>query len=317
MDSSGIHRELMFSAESLFRWPSSAAICVIDANGAAEGKEKRTSLYNAREAGFIPDSIAWSLQAGDVASNDVVVVSLQQGQAEDLRRLLRDRNLRVRDATSVHGYEGSEVPVVVISTAPGNVSGKLALAVDVFRLKVAMTRGSRASLLVPRRWILIDQMGLALRIHSFTIASFQDVSTAPPAFLHCGQRSLSCSGLCLPIAMRSAAMAPLRPGVRMLPLTKLLYFFLSNACLLCFETTAFPKTHIGGSTFLTSATHMFLGLGRQKPLMEHIWRMKTQHPLSSCPSNGSGGKTSGGSAPCATANGGTTMTFEGFVNDSD
>ena len=40
----------MFSAESLFRWPSSAAICVIDANEAAEGKEKRTDQRPCRRS---------------------------------------------------------------------------------------------------------------------------------------------------------------------------------------------------------------------------------------------------------------------------
>ena len=90
-----------------------------------------------------------------------------------------------------------------------------------------------------------------------------------------------------------------------------------NAFLQCSETTAFAKTDIGGYTFVTSATHMFLGVGRHKRLMEHIRRMTTKHPFNSCPSFGSRGKTSGGIAPCATQSGGRKMTLQKCVTESD
>ena len=142
-----------------FRWPSNDAICFIDAYGPGERKEK-TSLYNAHEAGAIADAIHWLLQGGDVASNDVVVVSFYQRQAQEIRRLLRERNLRIRDVTSVDGYQGSEAPVVVISTVRCNVSGNLGFAGDARRLNVAMTRACKALLIFGSRWTLTAQDGL-------------------------------------------------------------------------------------------------------------------------------------------------------------
>ena len=117
-------------------------------------------MYNAHEAGAIADAIHWLLKGGDVASNDVVVVSFYQRQAKEIRRLLGERKLRIRDVTSVDGYQGSEAPVVVISTVRCNVSGNLGFAGDARRLNVAMTRACKALLIFGSRWTLTAQDGL-------------------------------------------------------------------------------------------------------------------------------------------------------------
>ena len=73
-------------------------------------------MYNAHEAAAIAEAIYWLLKGGDVASNDVVVVSFYQRQVREIRTVLAERKLRIRDVTLVDGFQGSEAPVVVIST---------------------------------------------------------------------------------------------------------------------------------------------------------------------------------------------------------
>ena len=117
-------------------------------------------MYNAHEAAAIADAIYWLLNGGDVASNDVVVVSFYQRQVREIRMVLAERKLRIRDVTSVDGFQGSEAPVVVISTVRCNVSGNLGFAGDARRLNVAMTRACQALLIFGSRWTLTAQDGL-------------------------------------------------------------------------------------------------------------------------------------------------------------
>ena len=93
-------------------------------------------MYNAHEAQAIVDAIHWLLDAGDVASNDVVILAFYQRQVQEIRWRLRQGKLRVRDVTSVDGFQGSEAPLIVISTVRCNVSGNLGFTGDARRLNV-------------------------------------------------------------------------------------------------------------------------------------------------------------------------------------
>ena len=112
-----------------FRWPSNDAICFIDAFGPGEERDK-TSLYNAHEASAIAECIYWLHDAGDVNSSDVVVVSFYQRQVREIRSALQQRRLRIREVTTVDGFQGSEAPVVIDSTVLCNASGHTGFAVD-------------------------------------------------------------------------------------------------------------------------------------------------------------------------------------------
>ena len=94
-----------------FRWPSNDAVCFIHACGPGE-------------------HIYWLLNGGDVASSDVVVLSFYQRQVREIRTFLKQRTLRIRELTSMDGFQGSEAPVVIISTVRCNASGHTGFAGD-------------------------------------------------------------------------------------------------------------------------------------------------------------------------------------------
>ena len=112
-----------------FRWPSNDAICFINAFGPGEERDK-TSFYNAHEASAIADAIFWLHGAGDVDSSEVVVVSFYQRQVREIRSALQQRCLRVREVTTVDGFQGSEAPVVIVSTVRCNAFGHIGFAGD-------------------------------------------------------------------------------------------------------------------------------------------------------------------------------------------
>ena len=142
-----------------FRWPSYDAVCFIDAFGPGEQRD-RTSLYNAQEASAIADAFFWLHDGGDVESSEVVVVSFYQRQVREIRSALQHRRLRVREVTTVDGFQGSEASVVIVSTVLCNTSGQIGFAGDARRLNVAMTRACKALLIFGSRWTLTAQDGL-------------------------------------------------------------------------------------------------------------------------------------------------------------
>ena len=142
-----------------FRWPSNDAICFIDAFGSGEERDK-TSLYNAHEAHAIAECIYWLHHAGDVVSSDVVVLSFYQRQVKQIRCALQQQGLRIQEVTTVDGFQGSEAPVVIVSTVRCNAFGHIGFAGDARRLNVAMTRACKALLIFGSRWTLTAQDGL-------------------------------------------------------------------------------------------------------------------------------------------------------------
>ena len=142
-----------------FRWPSSDAICFIDEYGPGEKKDKKT-LYNQHEVLAIVDAIHWLLQSGDVVPDDVVILAFYQRQVQEICRRLWQCKMCVRDVTSVDGFQGSQAPLVVISTVRCNVSGTLGFAGDARRLNVAMTRAQKGLLIFGSRWTLTAHDGL-------------------------------------------------------------------------------------------------------------------------------------------------------------
>ena len=142
-----------------FRWPSDDAICFIDAFGPGEERDK-TSLYNAHEAHAIAECIYWLHDAGDVVSSDVVVLSFYQRQVKQIRWALQRFRLRIREVTTVDGFQGSDAPVVIVSTVRCNAFGHIGFAGDARRLNVAMTRACKALLIFGSRWTFTVQDGL-------------------------------------------------------------------------------------------------------------------------------------------------------------
>ena len=141
-----------------FHWPSSDAICFIDEYGPGEKKDNN-SLYNSHEAQAVVDAMYWLLQAGDVVADDIVILAFYQEQVQEICKCLRQSNIRVRDVTSVDGFQGSQAPLIGISTVRCNVSGTLGFAGDARRLNVAMTRAQKGLLIFGSQWTLIAQDG--------------------------------------------------------------------------------------------------------------------------------------------------------------
>ena len=99
------------------------------------------------------------LKGGDVVPDDIVILAPYQKQVQEICKRLRNWNVSVRDVVSVDRFQGSQAPLICLSTVRCNVSGTLGFAGDARRLSVAMTRAQRGLLIFGSQWTLTAQDG--------------------------------------------------------------------------------------------------------------------------------------------------------------
>jgi len=131
-----------------YPWPDpTRPLCfegVGDANGGLEQKSG-TSLCNPTEAARVSAIAKTIVMAGDVAAEDVTVITPYSAQAVMLKSQLRGTGISV---STIDSYQGRETEVIVCSVVRCAASRGVGFLTDVRRFNVLLTRARRGLIVV-------------------------------------------------------------------------------------------------------------------------------------------------------------------------
>jgi regulator of nonsense transcripts 1 len=99
------------------------------------------------EAAIVVQIVNDLLAPGDLAPEDIGVISPYAGQVRLIRSMVDDviEGLEVK---SVDGYQGREKEIIVLSTVRANDAGKVGFLSNYRRLNVALTRAKRGLIVI-------------------------------------------------------------------------------------------------------------------------------------------------------------------------
>ena len=116
-------------------------------HGAEIEEEAGSSRSNMDEAAIVIKVVNDLLIPGDLAPEDIGVISPYAGQVRLIRSMLNDE-IQGLEIKSVDGYQGREKEIIVLSTVRSNEDGKVGFLSDYRRLNVALTRARRGLIVV-------------------------------------------------------------------------------------------------------------------------------------------------------------------------
>ena len=131
-----------------FLWPDwDKPVAFVPVHGAEIEEESGSSRSNMDEAAIVVQIVNDLLAPGDLAPEDIGVISPYAGQVRLIRSMVDDviEGLEVK---SVDGYQGREKEIIVLSTVRANDAGKVGFLSNYRRLNVALTRAKRGLIVI-------------------------------------------------------------------------------------------------------------------------------------------------------------------------
>ena len=137
-------------------WPDwDNPLAFIPVDGSELQDEEGSSRSNYAEAAKVLSVVQNLLEAGDLATKDIGVITPYNGQVRVLSDLFQQAGGRDMgepyhglEIKSVDGYQGREKEVIVFSTVRANENGEVGFLSDRRRLNVALTRARRGLIIV-------------------------------------------------------------------------------------------------------------------------------------------------------------------------
>ena len=140
----------------IFPWPTDKPLCFVNVNG----RERMcgTSYYNKDEIEIVERVIDVLLNVDEddyrenrLATHHIGVITLYQGQVQKLKEKIKT-NIKI---STVDGFQGQEMEVIVVSTVRCNDRNSLGFSDDPRRLNVLFTRAKRGLVVIGNKSTLM------------------------------------------------------------------------------------------------------------------------------------------------------------------
>ena len=138
-----------------FIWPNwNKPIAFVPIEGAEQVDSEGTSKSNMDEAGAVVQIIQGLLEAGELVTSDIGIITPYNGQVRLISDMLEqagglsEGKFKGLEVKSIDGYQGREKELIVFSTVRANKEGEMGFLSDQRRLNVALTRARRGMIVI-------------------------------------------------------------------------------------------------------------------------------------------------------------------------